>query len=262
MSASPATSLKDLSIDWFKPKDPKKWYPNRGAQGIDNFGLDEIARYLAKDLRYCWYLFNRLAPKLAKRGLLGAYEFEMSLYPVIMDMEHAGFPVNKGALDWSAPSWRRSWRRSTSRCFKLAGDQFALSNTGIKRWVMFGEGDPQVGRERQRVGQPAPEAAQLHAQDTHPATQPGGLGALRRAQRDGPPAPRLVDVREAARHLRRRPRQVHHQSAADGLPTIHTSFKLHGTKTGRLSAEYPNLHQLPRGTVIRELFVAGPGHTS
>jgi DNA polymerase-1 len=43
---------------------------------------------------------------------------------------------------------------------------------------------------------------------------------------------------------------------------IHTNFKQHGTVTTRLSAHEPNLQQIPargRGTIIRELFVAGPG---
>jgi DNA polymerase-1 len=46
----------------------------------------------------------------------------------------------------------------------------------------------------------------------------------------------------------------------DELPTIHTSFAQHRTVTGRLVSVKPNLQQLPRGTVIRDLFVAGPGH--
>ena len=45
-----------------------------------------------------------------------------------------------------------------------------------------------------------------------------------------------------------------------GLPRLHTSFKQHGTVTGRLSAEKPNLHQIPKSSVIRDLFIAGPGH--
>jgi len=44
-------------------------------------------------------------------------------------------------------------------------------------------------------------------------------------------------------------------------PTVHASFKQHGTVTGRFSAADPNLQQLPRGSTIRSLFVAEPGYT-
>jgi len=40
---------------------------------------------------------------------------------------------------------------------------------------------------------------------------------------------------------------------------LHPSFKLHGTVTGRLSAEHPNLQQVPRDKRIRTLITAPPG---
>lgn len=40
---------------------------------------------------------------------------------------------------------------------------------------------------------------------------------------------------------------------------LHPSFKLHGTVTGRLSCENPNLQQVPRDTRIRSLITAPPG---
>jgi DNA polymerase I len=46
----------------------------------------------------------------------------------------------------------------------------------------------------------------------------------------------------------------------EGLQTIHASFKQHGTVTGRFSSTKPNLQQMPRGSKIRNLFVAGPEH--
>lgn len=42
---------------------------------------------------------------------------------------------------------------------------------------------------------------------------------------------------------------------------LHPSFKLHGTVTGRLSAEHPNLQQVPRDPRIRTLISARPGWT-
>jgi len=40
---------------------------------------------------------------------------------------------------------------------------------------------------------------------------------------------------------------------------LHPNFKLHGTVTGRASAEHPNLQQTPRDSRIRSLVVAPPG---
>jgi len=42
---------------------------------------------------------------------------------------------------------------------------------------------------------------------------------------------------------------------------LHPSFKLHGTVTGRLSCEHPNLQQVPRDPRIRSLISAEPGWT-
>lgn len=47
----------------------------------------------------------------------------------------------------------------------------------------------------------------------------------------------------------------------DGQYYLHPSFKLHGTVTGRLSCENPNLQQVPRDPRIRSLITAPPGWT-
>lgn len=46
-----------------------------------------------------------------------------------------------------------------------------------------------------------------------------------------------------------------------GSSRLHPSFKLHGTVTGRLSCEHPNLQQVPRDKRIRSLITAPPGWT-
>lgn len=42
---------------------------------------------------------------------------------------------------------------------------------------------------------------------------------------------------------------------------IHSTYKQHGTVTGRLSSSEPNLQNIPRDSTIRGIFVAKPGHT-
>lgn len=46
-----------------------------------------------------------------------------------------------------------------------------------------------------------------------------------------------------------------------GSTFLHPSFKLHGTVTGRLSCEHPNLQQVPRDVRIRQLIISEPGWT-
>lgn len=64
-------------------------------------------------------------------------------------------------------------------------------------------------------------------------------------------------------------RKVHKQLSTFVLPLriksevdgrIHTSFKLHGTVTGRLSSNTPNIQNIPRDVNIRGQFIPMPGH--
>lgn len=41
---------------------------------------------------------------------------------------------------------------------------------------------------------------------------------------------------------------------------IHTTFKIHGTRTGRLASEKPNLQNIPRNPRVRGMFIPRPGY--
>jgi len=51
----------------------------------------------------------------------------------------------------------------------------------------------------------------------------------------------------------------HAKSATDGK--LHPTFKQHGTVTGRLSCENPNMQQIPRGSYLQDVFTAPPGYS-
>lgn len=51
------------------------------------------------------------------------------------------------------------------------------------------------------------------------------------------------------------------RSGGEDHAYLHPSFKIHGTVTGRLSCEHPNLQQVPRDPRIRTLITAPPGWT-
>jgi len=272
--------LKRLTCDWFgigvDPQtghiDYKKrtaFYPNMGKAGIENFGLDEVARYLAKDLRYCWMMYQAFFPLLKRRGVQAVYDFEMSLYPIIMAMEYEGFPFDLSQMDEVRKELKDRQADVEQKVWNQTGDTFPLSNTNAKRWVMFEEAtrDKETGKRIPEYGnsnrllrsQKLPVRSRTPGQRLPQVTQT----VLEYYSDDGNKMAELFlewSLLEKLRGTFIDGLEKHLRYPRQGLPTIHTSFKQHGTVTGRLSASDPNLQQLPRGTVIRKLFVAGEGH--
>jgi DNA polymerase I len=271
--------LKTITIHRYRPDDPKRFYPRLGEEGIENFGLDEVARYLAKDLSYGWLLFQNYYPRLERYGLQAVYDLEMAVYRAVMEMEYHGFPVDISALDEVRAELVGRIREIEERAWRIAGGQFQLSNTGAKRWLMFGpagtkktafETTPEgvctrrplksqrlkvLSRTDKGVAQITQGILEHYADRNEFASlllEWSGLEKLR-GTFIGNPSDEDQKVEATGIH-----RFLHHRS--NDLPTVHTSFKFHGTPTGRFSAELPNLQQIPRDSKIRNLFVAGPGH--
>lgn len=291
-------SLKDLTGDWFEVpyKQRATWYPNMGKAGVERFGLDEIARYLAKDVRYCWLRFRKLFAKLKRDDVLATYEFEMSVYPSIMAMEYAGFPVDLTQIDTVRADLEAQIQVVERQAWDIAGGRFSLSNPEAKRWVMFGQngwiedddgkvkGKPMhsLSQRKPLISQNLPVTSRTEKTKVAQVTQEILEGF---AEKGNAMAVALLEWSTleklrgtfigAPQHTVLTPvkggEPIIETVEATGiysfmvtntgpLPTVHTTFKQHGTKTGRLSASYPNLQQLPRGSTIRKLFVAGPGH--
>ena len=254
--------LKELTGDWFKIhwKQRAKWYPNLGEKGIENFSLDMVARYLAKDLRYAWMMKQSFFPLLAKRGVQSVYDFEMSMYPSVMAAEYAGFPVDTSKMELVRIELERRQKEIKEEAWDQAGDAFPLSNTDAKRWIMFGEGKREFGNNKRPLKTQALKVRDRTKETKLPSVTQAVLEYY--AERGNRMAELFLDwsLTEKLRgtFVEGLTGFLYHDG--EGLPTIHTSFKQHGTVTGRFSSSEPNLQQLPRGTVIRDMFVAGDGH--
>lgn len=241
--------LKNTVMDWLRipSAERKLFYPNLGRQGVENFSIDEAARYLAKDVRYSWlYLWNQ-RPRIARQRLDAAYDLEMSVYPVLMRMEQAGFPVNTAQLDLVGKELSQQIADTASAIWLLAGRRFDLTNVGMKRDALFlpkkegGQGlKPLSFTEKTKVPQLNKATLEYYSETNAMASLMLEWAALEKLN-----GTFVVGLNN---HL------------INGR--IHTNFNQHGTVTSRLSAHEPNLQQIPargRGTIIRELFVAGPG---
>ena len=254
--------LKHLTCEWFGIpwKRRAKFYPELGEKGIENFGLDVIARYLAKDCRYCWMMKQAYYPLLAKRGVLDTYEFEMSMYPVIMAMEYAGFPVDTSNMDLVRADLESQQLKIQEEAWSRAGDSFPLSNTDAKRWIMFGEGKREHGLTKRPLKS---ENLKVRSRTKETKLPQVTQEVLEFYADNGNRMARLFldwSISEKLRGTFIEGLGNFLYRDGDGLPTLHTGFKLHGTVTGRLSSAEPNLQQLPRGSTIRKLFVAGEDH--
>lgn len=296
-------SIKDLTGDWFEIpyKQRPKWYPNMGKAGIENFGLDEVARYLAKDVRYCWLRFRKLLSKLKQDGVRETYDFEMTVYSSIMAMEYAGFPLDLTQIDSVRADLERDIHAVEERAWNITDGRFNLSQPEAKRWVLFGEkGWVMDKKTKERVGRPVFSLSQrkpLKTQDLEPISRTEKTGVAQVTQavletyadqgnalavallewstleklrgtfigmpgHDKTTRVRVKGTKDWEDQTEWvEPSGIYSRmvTGIGPLPTVHSSFKQHGTKTGRLSAEAPNLQQLPRGSTIRKLFVAPPG---
>ena len=268
--------LKDLVCDWFRigyypgGVDRRKWaqfYPNYGEQGIENFGIDQVARYLAKDVRYCWLMYRYFSQRLDSKGVRAAYDFEMSFYPVIMAMEHAGFPVDLSKRDEVREELVTRIGEVEDECYHIADGEFPLSHLDYKRWVLFGEGT----RMHDPKGKQPLKTQKLRVLTrTKETRQPQVTQAVLEHYADkGVRIAELLLEWSTLEKLRgtfvgepghgdEEPTGIY-RFLQDGL--VHASFKQHGTVTGRLSAAEPNLQQLPKRSKIREMFIGGPGNT-
>ena len=243
-------SLKDIIPDFLRiaKEDRKGFYPNLG-KNIASHPIDQVARYLAKDIRYCWLLWQALCNWIDKESMWDVLKLEMDLYPVIMRMEAAGAYVDPDHLDEMEMELdlqlqtieRDAWTESRVRT------PFPLTNTNMKRDLLFkpkdqgGQGLKPLKLTPKR-GDPVLDQATLE----HYADKGNKLAAL------------FLDYSERQKLL---------GTYVLGLRSrmhegrVHTSFTQHAAVTGRLSSRDPNLQNIPRDSNVRALFIAPPGYT-
>jgi DNA polymerase-1 len=260
-------SLKRLACDHFlgrvvaqKKEAREAYYPElgkaMGKYGIGAFGTDQIARYLAKDVSFTWYLWRNLGNRLAPT-LRCVFEQEMLLLGVLMDMELRGIAVDTASLEDLAVYMDEVLHSTAMDAYRIAGRKFPLTNNNIKRDLLFG--DPKQGGqglkplEKTPTGKPKLDAKTLahYAEENELARLFLYYNDVFKKKND------FVDKFLDPEYL------------IEGR--IHTSFKQHGTATGRLSSASPNLQQVPArskeggeqglATKIRQVFVASPGHS-
>lgn len=199
----------------------------------------KLAEYHALDLYYTRKLKPILAKKLKLDGSVNQV-FEHIMMPCVRlfaEAEYEGVYINTKQMKKVGRHLRRQIRKA-ERVLAEYGEDVNWGSPQQVGVVLFDELKLKV-IERTKGGARATNESVLKRLD-HPVCRA------------------ILDLRAASKQ---------HSSFIKGWEPylvggyIHPSFKLHGTVTGRLSCEHPNLQQVPRDPVIRSLVTAPPGWT-
>ncbi|HWS41651.1 MAG TPA: DNA polymerase I [Pseudoflavonifractor sp.] len=188
-------------------------------------------------------LREALAPKLEELGMHDLYyQIELPLCPVLAEMEHTGFLVDRKALAEFGGMLDGRIADNQARIYELAGEEFNINSTQQLGSVLFDKlGLPPVKKTK-----------------TGYSTN---VDVLEKLQGQHPIIDSIMDYRQLTKLKSTYVDGLSKVIAPDGR--IHTSFQNTVTATGRLSSTEPNLQNIPvrteLGAELRKMFVPAPG---
>lgn len=182
---------------------------------------------------------------LAASGQTGVYrEIDLPVSGVLSEMEVGGIRVDAGLLGAYAKDLNEEAHRIAADAFEILGYEVNLASPKQLQKVLFEDLGMQ-GTKAVKTGfsTNAESLTTLFEQTQHPFL------AKLLEHRD------VTKVEQITQTLIK---------SIDANQTIHTTYSLVGTSTGRLSSENPNLQNIPiksaRGQRLREAFLPDSGH--
>lgn len=189
------------------------------------------------------YIFT----ELKKQGLISVYEdIEKPLIPVVEKMEKRGVKIDNVHLKKLSKNYHTQLKKIEKRIYKHAGKEFNINSPRQLAEILFDD----IGlkpKAKTASGQRSTRESELQKlKDEHPII--ADILAYRELQK-------LLST-----YIDNLPHLV---SPADGR--LHATFLQHGTTTGRMSSQNPNLQNIPirseLGQPIRNAFIAEDGYT-
>ncbi|MEP6659901.1 MAG: DNA polymerase I [Acidimicrobiales bacterium] len=190
------------------------------------------------------HLIDPLGSALEVQGMRGLYDdIENPLVRVLARMEDVGVGVDVVALRALHDRLTAECARLTTAIYEAAGHEFNINSTPQLRQVLFDEMalSPQ---KKTKTGFSTDAASLERLRDQHVIID------------------LLLDYREVEKLRSTYGEGLLAEVAGDGR--IHATFNQTVARTGRLSSDKPNLHNIPvrsdEGRQFREAFVSAPGH--
>lgn len=204
---------------------------------------DDRARVAAEALAVD-SVVDAMTAALADHGASMLYEtIELPLIPVLARMEHVGVGVDRARLETIAEHLTVEVARLTGELHGLAGREFNLNSPTQLRTILFDERKLSPGKKTK----------------TGYSTDAATLEKIRNQW------PEFIDPLLRYRELEKL-RSTYGVGLLEAISTdgrIHATFNQMVARTGRLSSDAPNLHNIPvrsdEGRVFREAFVPAVG---
>ncbi len=184
-----------------------------------------------------------LGERLEEAGLARLYqEVENPLVRVLARMEVTGIAVDAGALRQITEDLEVTARALETEVQDLAGERFNVNSTPQLRQVLYEHLKLSPGR-RTKTGYSTDAATLAKLSGAHPVVDA------------------LLRYREVEKLRSTYGESLLKEVCADGR--IHATFNQTVARTGRLSSDRPNLHNIPvrtaEGRRLREVFIPGEG---
>jgi len=241
-------SFNSAANEKISPKELKEtsvalWLVN---SAMPNPAFDDILRF-AKTMEFSkakQVIFN----EIEKRGLRKVWEeIEKPLIPVVEEMNKCGIKVNKEYLAELSKRYHKELEKLQEKIWKMAGGEFNINSPKQLGEVLFDKLKLTAKNMKKTAGGAR-------------STRESELEKLREVH---PVAGLILDHRELQKLL---------STYIDNIPQLldknnrlHSTFIQHGTTTGRMSSQEPNLQNIPirseLGRNIRNAFVASEGMT-
>jgi len=242
-------SLDELSVSFDDLLDYSSIVKDIGGSGKEvafhTVPVEILGEYCMKDCDLCLRLSYMFRDELEKKPKLFNLlrKFYIPLTDIFVDAEIQGITVDVSNTLELKESFEKEMKEISDKLNIRAGKEINIASNKQKGWLLFEKlglpilaktpsGNPKVDNE-----------VLLNLRDNHKSGVAGFL--LRYA----------FLAKMVSTYLN------NFLNMRDVNNRIHSSYKLHGTETGRLSSAGPNLQNIPRDKRIKSLLVASPGRT-
>jgi DNA polymerase I-like protein with 3'-5' exonuclease and polymerase domains len=253
------------------------------GENVALHSFEDVAKYSGIDAEVTWKLYKALAPKITG-NLTRVWKLEMDVLVALCDMELTGAYIDQDQLKVLAEEIEKGKLAAEAACYKAAGKAFPLNSVPAKQRLLFtaeeGHKPRIVPNQKLKVAlTPKGAAAQKAGEELNETHYSVSADALEFYRDKDDLVDALLEYQDLNKlmttyvtpytggEVKRTTNGKEKITQKKSLlinGRVHTNFKAHGAETGRFSSSEPNLQNIPSsgeyGKLVRDLFVAPPGH--